>query len=248
MRPSAILAHALSVLAPCCCLVCGRPTAKAAVCSGCRPPAPLDAAAKCRQCFSFAALTDEAGRCPVCRALPLPYSRVRYLWQYEGRVRRFIVSMKYKPSVQLCRLSAEMLAAHVGEVYPGERWDLIAPVPSSRAHILRRGFNQCDVLARALRSYGPVRDALRVVRKAPAQASLPHARRLSNVRRLIEATEDLCGLSVLLVEDVITTGATTAAAAMALLDCGARTVEVLALSRAAIWNSFRGHVYAKVRR
>jgi predicted amidophosphoribosyltransferase len=54
-------------------------------------------------------------------------------------------------------------------------------------------------------------------------------------------------MRLLLVEDVITTGATTAAAALSLLEGGAASVDVAALSRAAIWNSFRGHLYARLK-
>jgi ComF family protein len=108
-------------------------------------------------------------------------------------------------------------------------------VPLHWRRRLQRGFNQSALLAGAVaRRYGiPVRSALRRTRATPTQAGLTHAGRRSNVAGAFRVArpETVAGRRVLLVDDVMTTGATASACAAALKRAGARYVALLTLAR-----------------
>ena len=116
-----------------------------------------------------------------------------------------------------------------------QSFDLIVPVPLHWRRRLSRGFNQSELLARAVaRRYGLRPDnALRRKRSTSVQAGLSHAGRRLNVAGAFVArrTADLEGRRVLLVDDVMTTGATLGSCAAALKRAGARYVAVLTLAR-----------------
>ncbi|MDX2149670.1 MAG: hypothetical protein SFV54_02975 [Bryobacteraceae bacterium] len=116
------------------------------------------------------------------------------------------------------------------------RFDAIVPVPMHWLRRWRRGYNQAELLAREVsRSWGaPVRPLLRRVRSAPAQAGLSAAGRRRNVEGTYQLARgvNVAGLSLLLVDDVFTTGATASACAAALKRGGAKHVAVLTLARA----------------
>ena len=133
-----------------------------------------------------------------------------------------------------------------------QHWDLIIPVPSSAASFYKRTFNQCALIAlEILREHEKAKPdsrldliSLRHTGKNPPQASLPHSRRLRNVRGAFQAvSESLRGASILLVDDVVTTGATSAAATAALLNAGCLRVDLVALARSTAWGEYRGAVY-----
>jgi ComF family protein len=114
-----------------------------------------------------------------------------------------------------------------------QTFDVVAPVPLHWRRRWQRGFNQSELLARAVaRRYGlPVLDVLRRKRATPTQAGLSNARRRSNVAGAFTVRGAVSGRRILLVDDVMTTGATAAACAAALKRAGARHVAVLALAR-----------------
>lgn len=110
--------------------------------------------------------------------------------------------------------------------------DVVVPVPLHRARRLARGFNQAADLARGLGL--PVSQALRRTRNTGSQADLPAARRHANVRGAFRLARraPIRGASVVLVDDVSTTGATLEACGRALLEGGAREVRALIAARA----------------
>ncbi len=154
--------------------------------------------------------------------------------------------MKYRPSMKLCRLGGQVLGQYALKGLWKMDWDCITPVPSSPRSMRIRGFNQAQILGEE------VRYSLRDVRRIPLrldvllytgrhkpQASLDPAARFSNVRRMFKAGGRLDGKKILLVDDVLTTGATTNAAAKVLLDAGARDVDLLTLARSSTWGESR---------
>jgi ComF family protein len=154
-----------------------------------------------------------------------------YGW-YEGRLRELIHLFKYG--------GISSLAGPLGEMtmiaYPrDERFDLIVPMPMHWWRRWRRGFNQAELLARAVgrRTALPVVNAVRRSRFTAPQASLTNAERRRNVAGAfaVRAPEQIRGARVLLVDDVLTTGATVGACAAALKRAGAAAVSVLALAR-----------------
>lgn len=187
--------------------------------------------------------------CAACETFPLTANRVRYLWEYEGEARDFIRAMKYQPSPLLARLAGECMAHHLSSLFENHAWDLIVPVPSSPAMLKKRLFHPCAEMSKALQRHLPelrIRHALKHRGKRTPQARRSHEERLQGLRKLfhVEDCRAVEGKRILLVEDVITTGATIAAACESLRIAGAASLDVIALAEARVWRRFRSRVFA----
>jgi ComF family protein len=206
---------------------------------------PVESRGFCELCWqTVIPITDPCGRCgvpgaaplcPACRACPQPFASVRATWLYGGQLAVAIHRLKYRGAAHLARpLGALMAAGHAA--CPDGSSTVIVPVPLHPARLRRRGFNQAALLAReAVRAMGAghVRyDLLHRIRDTAPLAGLGRAQRLHNVEGAFAARPEVRGRTVLLVDDVMTTGATAAACARAALEQGARQVHVLTLARA----------------
>lgn len=150
--------------------------------------------------------------------------------RYEGVGKKIVHSLKYRGYTRVVeRLMAPLLVGALG----GEgRFDAVAPVPLHRSRLRSRGFNQAELMARAVakRIGVPFFDKLRAVRRTRDQVELSGAGRRANVEGAFEAKGRVGG-RILLVDDVFTTGATMSACAETLLRAGAREVYALSLCR-----------------
>jgi len=222
------------------CRICNRPLIRASripVCDAClRPPEPLSAEHFCTCCrtpFLNSFPLDEQGRCGLCRRGLSGFDAAYSFGAYQGRLRELIHLFKYGRVRPLAGPLGEWLATAIPRE---QRFEAIVPVPLHWRRRWQRGFNQAALLARAVaRRYGlPVTHALRRVRATAAQAGLSRSGRRANVTgafRLRRGVE-VAGRRVLLVDDVMTTGATARACALALKQAGARYVAALTLARA----------------
>lgn len=220
--------------------MCGAPLVDATripVCAAClNTPQPLDAEYFCRTCrtpFATPYPLDESGQCGLCRLGLNQFDSAYAFSAYEGVLRDLIHLFKYAR----VRPLGKVLGAYLGAALPREeRFDMVVPMPLYWVRRWRRGFNQSDVLARAVarRSGIPVVRAVRRARSTAPQASLSRAGRRRNVQGAFAPRRgvDVRGLRILLVDDVLTTGATANACAGALKRAGARYVAVLAVARA----------------
>jgi predicted amidophosphoribosyltransferase len=171
------------------------------------------------------------------------------LWSYTGNARDYITAMKYRPSVWLCRNAGQLLADYLVPLFVNCRWDMIVPIPSSINSLQDRGFNQCLIMARPVAKAAHASISALTLRHAgcrAAQASLHTAKRIANVRRSFAAAQTAKGKRILLLDDVITTGATSTSAGLALIKAGARSVDLLALARASTWEQHRQIIYRKM--
>lgn len=230
----------LALLFPADCAICGTPldTVHAIpLCAAClTPPEPFAAeycCARCRTPFLNSRPLDEQGLCSLCR---LGLTEFEWSWSYalhDGRMRQLIHLFKYARMRPLAR----ELGAWLVYAYPRlEHFDALVPMPLHWWKRMQRGFNQSDLLARELsRRVGvPILNAARRRRRTAAQASLTHAQRRDNVRGAFDVPmpEQVRGLSLLIVDDVMTTGSTVNACAKALKQAGAARVCVLTVARA----------------
>ena len=153
---------------------------------------------------------------------------------FESTLRDAIHVFKFEGDPGL-GLPLGKLAARAARTLPADA-DLVVPVPLHFSRLLERGFNQSAVLARqvALELGKPLLlDALSRTRLSAEQSGSSRTDRRANVRGAFVARKSrVAGRAVILVDDVLTTGATVHAAALALENAGARTVYVLALARA----------------
>jgi ComF family protein len=235
-----------SLIFPDNCRVCDQPLkhfSRVPVCRAClAKPEPLAAEYYCVQCrapFMSRFPLDELGRCGLCRRGARGFDAAYSFGFYENELRKLIHLFKYDRIQTLSAPLGKLLALAL----PREQsFDVIVPMPLHWRKRWQRGFNQAELLAREIgrRTHTPVLNALRRVRYTESQAGLTSAKRRQNVsgafqtsrRASLFSAQPLKGRSVLLIDDVITTGATAASCARALKRAGARLVTVLALARA----------------
>lgn len=220
------------------CRICGAPLrniSRVPVCPAClNQPEPLAAdyfCISCRTPFVNPAPLGIDGRCALCRRGLRGFDAAYSFGAYEGVLRELIHLFKYARMRPLAGPLGEILARAIPR---DQTFDAVVPVPLHWRRRWQRGFNQSALLAAAIgRRYGiPVRTALRRVRATPTQAGLTNARRRSNVAGAFRARKaQVAGRRILLVDDVMTTGATAGACAVALKSAGARYVALLALAR-----------------
>lgn len=207
------------------------------VCRNClRAPQPLEAeffCVSCRTPFVNSFPLDAEGRCALCRAGLRGFDAAYCFGSYEGTLRELIHLYKYAGIETLARPLADLL---VSALPLEERFDVVIPVPLHWRKKWQRGFNQAELLARAIgrRRGAPVLRALARARFTQTQAGLSNTDRRKNVAqafRCRRAVETLRGKRVLLIDDVMTTGATAAACARALKQAGADKVVLATVAR-----------------
>jgi len=156
-------------------------------------------------------------------------SRIHAAYPYDAQAKRLVRMLKYE-SVR----SAAIPLAHAMALLPSGGADIIVPVPTDRERLKKRGFNQADVLAGIVgRETGiPVVHALVRTQSRAPQSLLSAAQRRTNLAGCMQAGEAVNGMSVLLIDDVVTTGSTLAEAARALMQSGAAQITALAATYA----------------
>ena len=195
-------------------------------------PEPMSAEFFCTSCrtpFQNAFPLDASGRCALCRSGLRGFDAAYSFGAYEGVLRELIHLYKYGRVKTLAWPLSGLLAQALPR---DEAFDAAVPVPLYWRRRLQRGFNQAELLARGLsqRTGIPVVTALGRLRPTPAQAGLSNSARRQNVSQAFRA-RGVQGKRILLIDDVMTTGATAASCALALKQAGARRVALLTVAR-----------------
>lgn len=218
------------LLFPSRCLGCGF--RGAVLCIECRPKVPWLSAAVCPRC----ALRSRGGRlCERCQRGASRLSSVRAACTFDGVIRTAIHQLKFRRARFLSFFLAQVLAEELAR-RPLEA-DLVLPVPLSPGRRRDRGYNQAELIAHELARLGclPPPAAGLLVRPADGrpQVGLPAAERRRNLRGAFTCprVELIASRRCLLIDDVMTTGATLDACAQPLLEAGAERVMALVVAR-----------------
>jgi competence protein ComFC len=173
--------------------------------------------------------------CPNCDGRHWHLETIVAACRYDGGVRELIQRFKYGRDVTMARPLGMLLARSLGDPrFAGKTFDAVVPVPLHPQRERERGFNQADLLAGWLaRSLGvPKRDLLKRIRPTAQQAGFDRSHRMENLRGAFALRRPLPpDASILLVDDVSTTGATLDACAAVLKEEGAAEIAAAVVAR-----------------
>jgi len=231
----------LDTLLPPRCLACGAGVGEGgAVCAPCWAAISWLGAPCCAACgLPFEWDQGRDAVCAQCARRPPPWRRARAAMRYDDLARRLVLGFKHGDRTHAAPSFARWLARAGAEVLADA--ELIVPVPLNRWRLARRRFNQSALLAielqKLLAPSGPraLPDALVRHRRTPSQGGLGRAGRQRNVAGAFilhpRRAGAVAGRRIVLVDDVLTTGATAGECVKVLLRAGAARVDVLTLAR-----------------
>lgn len=230
----------IALIYPPLCPVCAEPVAGGAgLCPTCWTAIHFLDGAVCSQCGTpFEVDPGSPTLCAACLAKPPAYAAARAVMRYDDASKPPILALKHADRLDLAPTLSEWMA-RTGRAMLAEA-DLIVPVPLHWRRLWKRRYNQSAELARPLARKAGIVFAPEVLsrrRPTPSQGEMPSAKaRRRNVLGAFRVPPrrkpDVAGKTVLVIDDVMTTGATAEACTRALMRAGAKKVYVLALARA----------------
>jgi len=238
-----LVAGAIDLVYPSHCMACGEGLdGTAALCLSCAAKVHWIGHDRCRRCGAGVGLHRGAVEsCPECATHPPAFvEEACAVAKYGGPLRAVILGLKFGGGLQAVPMLARLLATRIRDtqlLQNAAGWAVV-PVPLAPPDARQRGFNQAEELARALTRDFPVRPDVGLLRKTRAtrpQATLDHAARAQNLRGVFavdhKRARRYAATGVLLVDDVMTTGATLAECARALHEAGIRRIRGAVIAR-----------------
>jgi len=228
---------AVDLLFPAACLACNAELdqlpSRIGFCDDCREEMSRSEGPVCRRCAArVPAIPGDVSECARCRENKLWFDQALALGNYEGLLREQVLRMKTDRSERLAKALGRLMAARLGDVLAELQLDAVVPVPMHAWRRLARGTNPPAALAAALgRELGlpTFPKLLYRWRNTQPQVGLSQPARFQNIRNemRVRASYDLAAPRVLLVDDILTTGATCSEATRMLKRAGTAHVPVL---------------------
>ncbi len=235
-------AEVLNVFFPNRCVICLEQTvvwSADPVCAECKGRMELNNGAACRVCGEpiDGALPQDFRLCGECRINPPPFDQTLFSLHYEENAKKLIRQFKFYGKAGLAGTIAALMSARLNRELDMETVDMVIPLPLHFLRLFKRGYNQSYLLAgRIAKTFSlPLEwDVLVKTKNAAPQSLLRKSARQKNIRKVFEVVrpEAVSGKNILIVDDLMTTGATLREAAGALKKAGARTVACSVAARA----------------
>lgn len=225
------------------CLVCNRRINKLILCQWCIPKKQIN---KNLNYCSICQLETEynVAICNICKIYMPPFLSINYLWDYDIEARNIITAFKYHNNEALLNYTSKLAIKYLKNESIIENIDLIIPMPESKKTALKRNYNPCALISRKISKEFNIRNYTGVLLKnklKKPQAKLAPAKRISNIKNSLEIKKSsLNGKNILLIEDVITTGASIKEACNLLIKNKAKSVRVFSVARSPNWKNYRG--------
>lgn len=223
------------------CIACGGAVASDfGLCGDCWRDTPFVTGLVCDKCGAPLPGDDDGAQtlCDDCMAHARPWGQGRAALLYSGTARRLVLALKHGDRLDLVPPLAGWLNRAALPIMTPDM--LVAPIPLHRFRLLKRRYNQSALLSGALARLSGLQhcpDLLLRSRATPSQEGLGHDARFANIDRALSVNRKrkatLAGRNVLLVDDVMTSGATLSAATDACFAAGAASVSVVTLARVA---------------
>lgn len=189
---------------------------------------------------------SEETTCYSCMAFPMPVRQLRSMFSYDdGQIKKLITTFKYRGSSSLANVISKMFANYIlqEKTFTDKNWDLIVHLPSSPCSTKKRGFEHMSLVARALSKQIHIPHlpfAVTAVRSRSPQVELKLLNRPKNLKNAFYVSPRLVqGKTILLCDDVLTSGASIFSLTKQLLRAGAKEVDVLTLARSSRFLRYR---------
>jgi len=228
----------LDLIYPPHCALCEKRLAmdeRGGLCLRCLSQIPKNIPPFCPSCGRHYAGVKSAPRCGMCEGKHFPFDHLWFVAPYEGALRETLHKLKYEGRKPIANSLAQLLITFLKDELHPFVFEEVLPVPLERQKERERQFNQSALLAKALA------EALHIpfssgnlirVRATLPQSSLPREKRVENVRDAFRVRNPslYAGKNLLLIDDIVTTGATLSACAEVLRVAGAREISIVALA------------------
>jgi len=226
----------INFLLPPTCPVCHKKSETEGLCAECFSELEFIGTQKCSVCGKplDIIIPDIQNICGKCLKNPPHFHQAEAVFKYNDTIKKLILLFKHADHIELTELFVKWLCANSHQMILKN--DIIVPVPLHWSRSLKRKYNQSALLAQRLakrfnKSYAPL--VLKRIKFTKSQGHLSRKERQKNVKGVfvVKHPEQIQGKSVLLIDDVFTTGSTANECAKVLLKAGAKSVDVLTLAK-----------------